>query len=173
MFPLNHVFSSVPRFLRFGNVKINLTCCTKLPISMVERREIYMPLLQQLAPAFRGCSLRFHSNITESMCEKYLRINCFGFPNHQTHLEYIRDRLIPELFDNCSSYSFGSEIVTYLYNRDVDIVEGYSDIAGLLAIDAIKRCNRFDIYAFSAGIPLKCPCCDSGNSNSISATAHP
>ena len=167
MFPLDHVFSSVPRFLRFGKVSINLTCWIKLPISMAERREIYMPLLHQLAPAFRGCSLKFHSNITESVCEEYVRITDFGFSNHRTQLEYVRDRLIPQLFDHCSSYSFGSEIVS------VDIVDGYADVAGLLTVDAIKRCNRFDIYAYSVGCSDKCPCCDPGLSNSTSTSIQP
>ena len=168
MFPLDHVFSSVPRFLRFGNVEVNLGHWTELPISMAERREIYMPLLRQLAPAFRGCSLTFLSDILESVCEEYKRIGHSGFLNHRAQFEYIRDRLIPQLFDNCSSYSFETEIVTYLYNRDVHIVDGYPDIAGLLTIDAIKRCNRVDMNAYGMGIRLKCPCCDFGNSNSTS-----
>ena len=173
MLPLDHVFSSVPRFLRFGNVKLNLGYRTELPISMAERREIHIPLLQQLASAFRGCSLTFYSDIVESMCEKCVSC-CFGFPNHQIHLEYIRDRLIPQLFDNCSSYSFRTNILT-------NDVNGYPDIAGLLTIDAIKHCNRVDMnmgnveftFVGTSSYELECLCCDSGNSNSTSNSIHP
>ena len=172
MLPLDHVFSSVPRFLRFGNVNVHVIWAG-FPISMAERREIYMPLLQQLAPALRGCSLTFYSHIVESMCEDYARKGYSGFLNHRTQLEYIRDRLIPQLFDHCSSYSFATEIVTYLYNQDAHIVDGYPDIAGLLAIDAIKRCNRVKMHAHGMGIRLKCPCCDFGNSNSTSNSIYP
>ena len=174
MLPLDPVFSSVPRFLRFGNVKLNLGYRTELPISMAERREIHIPLLQQLAPAFRGCSLTFHSDIVESMCEDYARKGYSGFLNHRTQLEYIRDRLIPQLFDNCSSYSFRTNILT-------NDVNGYPDIAGLLTIDAIKHCNRVDMnmgnveftFVGTSSYELECLCCESGNSNSTSNSIHP
>ena len=104
---------------------------------MAERCEIYMPLLHQFAHVLQGCSLEFRSGIAEELSRAN---DTNSFPNHGAHLEYIRDKLIAVgLFDRCSSYKFNTKIM--------NIENGSIDIAGLLAIEAIKRCNRVEIVS--------------------------
>lgn len=121
----------MPTFLRFNEVEVNFTepvYCK--PLCIAERCELFIPLWRHFAPAFQHCSLVFQSGIGQSAdCD-------YNFPDHMSHLAYIRDGLIPQHLDQCSSYSF----VTSTNKNGSNI-----DIAGLLAVDAIKRCSRIQI----------------------------
>ena len=53
----------MPRFIRIRNVLIDFIRQTTISTDIIERCQIYMPLLQQFALALRNCSLEFRSGI--------------------------------------------------------------------------------------------------------------
>ena len=144
VFSLDHVISPVPAFLRIRNVLIDFAYCSKskkmLSLDIDKRAEIYMPLLRQFMPALSGCSLTFHSVIKGLF-------GVIGFPDNAAHFEYIRDQLVPQLFDRCCSYKFETDIYFTRKSDSRSIL-----LAELLAVEPVKRCRRVEIVSHSSVI---------------------
>lgn len=158
-FPLDYHFTTVPRFLRFRNVLIDLlhSYMASKSIPMAKRcKLLLMTMLRQFSSALQGCSLTFKSEIFPSCASliffKHCRFGCH-FKNYTDHLAYIRDKLIPSLFDRCSSYNFETDIVEPKCHLAHPI--GSIDIAGLLAIDSIKKCSDVKIQQ-NGGMWVEC-----------------
>ena len=153
IFPLDYHFAIVPRFLRFHNVLIDLlhTNMASKSIPIAKRCKLLMTMLRQFSSAFQGCSLTFQSEIGPSCASLIFKQSCSHFKNYTDHLAYIK--LIALLFDRCSSYYFGTGIVEPICWCAHPI--GSIDIAGLLAIDSIKKCSDVKIQQ-NGGMRVKC-----------------